>query len=158
MDPSKRFLTLVLAAGVIVLVAAIVVGERAGGRVFVAAQKEGSLETSPIVTPLPQSTADSNGYGPDWKRSQTLAAAVDPGFPDPRVPPVAPPTPAPEPKRTSTPRPDWTPNPKLPIWDQTPPPTPSASPEESATPAGSAQPSVSPSPSPGTKISATPQP
>ncbi len=34
MDPSKRFVTLVLAAGVLVLIAAIALGERMGNRVL----------------------------------------------------------------------------------------------------------------------------
>lgn len=157
MDPSKRFLTIVLAAGVVILLVAIFVGERMGGRVFVQAQRSGDVETQPVVTPLPQATP-ADGYGPDWKRTQTLAAAVDPGFPDPRVPPVAPPTPLPAPRETPTPRPAWTPNPKIPIWDQTPPPRATASPASEASGQPTGEPSVSPSPIPGTKSTSTPQP
>lgn len=137
MDPSKRFITLVLAAGVAVLLTAILIGEQMGSRVLVAAANStGNAET--IVTPLPSDSGSSNGpYGPDWKHSQTLAAAPDPGFPDPRVPPQPLPTPLP---RTPTPSP--TPRPHdLPIWDQTFTPSPSPS-------GGSTSPSTSPSPTP----------
>jgi hypothetical protein len=155
MDPSKRFLTVVLAAGVIVLVAAIFIGERAGSGVFVAEQSSGNLETSPIITPVPQATGMTDGYGPDWKRSQTLAAAPDPGFPDPRVPPVPLPTAPPTPKPTPEAKPRWTPNPNLPVWvKQTPPPDEASA---SPSPAASPQASASPSAPPRTKVTPTPR-
>ncbi len=146
MDPSKRFLTVVLAAGVVVLISAIAIGERMGTRVFVAQSNSGSVETQVLVTPLPQRTPDNGGYGPDWKRSQTLTAAPDPHFPDPRVPPVPLPTARPQSKATATPTPAWTPNPKIPIWDQTPPPSPSASPSASPSPAATLNPNITPAP------------
>ena len=154
MDPSKRFVTLVLAAGVLVLLIAIAIGQRMGTRVLVQANNSGNLDATPIVTPLAPSTPSA--YGPDWKRSTTLAAAVDPGFPDPRVPPKPLPTPEPTPKATPTPK--WTPNPKIPIWDQTALPSPSESPSASPEGQGSPGPSVSPSASPGTTAEVTPQP
>ncbi len=120
MDPSKRFITLVLAAGVAVLLAAILIGEQMGSRVLVAAASA-SGPTAAIVTAVPSSSAGP--FGPDWKRSQTLSAPVDPGFPDPRVPPRPLPTLLP----TPTPRPTATRNANLPIWDQTPLPTGEAS-------------------------------
>jgi hypothetical protein len=119
----------VLAAGVVVLLVAIAIGERMGDRVLVAAVDSGGSNAQVIVTPVPPS-ATSAPYNADWRASQTLAAAPDPGFPDPRVPPRPLPTPIPEP--TATPTPKWTPNPNIPIWDQTPP--------GSATPKPSAQP------------------
>jgi hypothetical protein len=133
MDSTKRFVTLVLAAGAIVLVAAIALGERMGDRVLVEATDSGSSAQSPLVTPLPESTA-TGPYGPDWKSTQPLAAAADPRFPDPRVPPKPLPTLPPTPKATATPK--WTPNPNVPIWDQTPPgsSSPSAPPSPSASP------------------------
>jgi hypothetical protein len=141
MDSSKRFVTVVLAAGVVVLLAAIVLGERMGDRVMVEAADSGSLGTTPIVTPVPSPT--SGPYGPDWKRTQALAAAPDPEFPDPRIPPKPLPTLAPSP--TPSPTPKWTPNPNIPIWDQTPPP--SGQPSPSPTPMGPG-PSLSPAPGP----------
>ena len=154
MDPSKRFVTIVLAAGVLVLLIAIAIGQRMGTRVLVQATDSHTTDATPIITPMPQPTAPN--YGPDWKRSQTLAAAVDPGFPDPRIPPKPLPTPEPTPK--PTPKPKWTPNPNLPIWDQTAFPKESPSPSES--PGGSVSPSASASPgaSPGTTAEASPQP
>jgi hypothetical protein len=145
MDPTKRRLTAVLAAGVVVLLAAILIGEHMGDSVIVEAVDAGKLSQTLLVTPVPQSS--SAPYGPDWKRSQMLAAAPDPNFPDPRIPPKPLPTLQPSPTPAVTPT--WTPNPHIPIWDQTPPPSPSASP---ATEGGAAadpspadpEPSVSP--------------
>lgn len=153
MDPSKRFITTVLATGALVLLAAIFIGERMGSRVFVQIPDSGSVGNTEIVTPLPASTP-GDGYGPDWKRSQTLTAAGDPGFPDPRVPPVPLPTPVPTPKQLRTPHPRWTPNPNLPIWDQTSPP--SVSPSPSASPPAS--PGVPAKASPGSTASAKASP
>ncbi len=130
MDSSKRFITAVLAAGLVVLLVAIVAGERMGDQVMVQAADEGSTAQTPLITPLPESTA-TGSYGPDWKRNQALAAAPDPRFPDPRVPPKPLPTAPPTPKPTPTPK--WTPNPNLPIWDQTALPSTSPSPPDSTT-------------------------
>lgn len=154
MDPSKRFVTIVLAAGVLVLLIAIAIGQRMGTRVLVQASNSGNLDATPIVTPIPATT--SGPYGPDWKRSQTLSAAVDPGFPDPRVPPK--PLPTPEPVATPRPHPKWTPNPNLPIWDQTALPSPSGSPSASPSEEPSPSASVSPAASPGTAAKASAQP
>jgi hypothetical protein len=132
MDPSKRFVTAVLALGVAVLLGAIALGERMGEGVLTQAVDNGVSAQTPLVTPLPESTA-TGAYGPDWKSNQALAAAPDPHFPDPRIPPkplptLATPTPSPRPKPT------WTPNANLnvPVWDQTPPPpaSPTASPTD----------------------------
>jgi hypothetical protein len=141
MDPSKRFVTLILAAGVVVLLLAIAIGERMGDRVLVQAATDASGpagNTLPVVTPVPQ--ASSAAYGPDWKRSQALTAAPDPRFPDPRVPPVPLPTPlaTPKPKPTATPTPDV----DLPVMDATASPTPA--PEATATPLQLATPAPSP--------------
>jgi hypothetical protein len=158
MDPSKRFVTIVLAVGVLVLLAAIAIGQRMGTRVLVQATNSGNLDSTPIVTPLPAQTPVN--YGPNWKREQTLSGAVDPAFPDPRIPPkplpTLEPTPTPNPQKT----PKWTPNPNIPIWDQTPPSSGSPSPSPSAvTPSLSPpQASVSPGESPGTKATPTPLP
>ena len=159
MDPSKRFVTIVLAIGVLVLLAAIAIGQRMGTRVLVQATNSGNLQSMPIVTPLPAQTPVD--YGPNWKREQALSAALDPNFPDPRIPPkplpTLEPTPTPNPQKT----PKWTPNPKIPLWDQTPPasgsPSVSPSPPEFSPPP---QASVSPTASAATKaaVGATPTP
>jgi len=132
LDPSKRFLTLVLALGTAVLLLAIVIGEGMGDKVLGTATERrlGGLP-SVVVTPAPSQT--SGPYGPDWKRSQSLASAPDPGFPDPRVPPQ--PLPTPPPRPTPAPagaRPTPTYNPAVPVWRQKPLPTvsPSATPAE----------------------------
>ena len=130
MDPSKRIVTIVLAAGVAVLLVAILLGEQMGSRVLVAAANSDS-GGQVIVTPLPTDSTGGNAlYGPDWKRSQTLAAAPDPGFPDPRVPPKPLPTPPPTPKPSNGP----THNPNLPIWDYTFAPSPTPQPTDSPSP------------------------
>lgn len=118
LDPSKRFLTLVLVAGTAVLLLAIGLGQRMGDSVLGAAteQRVGALPAI-IITPEPDQT--SGPFGPDWKRSQSLAAAPDPGFPDPRVPPQPLPTPIPRP--SATPKPEPTVNSNLPIWRQAKP-------------------------------------
>jgi hypothetical protein len=98
LDPSKRFITLVLALGVAVLVFAIAAGERAGDKVIGQVTEKRLDSIAPVsVTPEPHQTA-SGPYGPDWKRTTVMSAAEDPQFPDPRVPPLPPPTPPPPPK------------------------------------------------------------
>jgi|SRR5215469_869673 len=130
MDPSKRFITVILAAGVAVLLVAILIGEQMGSKVLVAAANSAGSEQT-IVTPLPSESAGPGGsYGPDWKRSQTLSAAPDPGFPDPRVPPKPLPTPPPAPSVKAAP----THNPNLPVWDYTF--APGKTPEPTPTPTG----------------------
>jgi hypothetical protein len=124
MHPSTRFPTILLAAGAVVLLLAVAVGERMGNRVIGQATEQTLQSVVPqAVTPAPDATP--RPYGPDWKRSQALSAAGDPHFPDPRVPPqplpTLPPTPKPRPIRTITPTP--TPNPNIPIWRQKPLPT-----------------------------------
>ncbi|MGZ3549166.1 MAG: hypothetical protein ACXWNZ_12730 [Vulcanimicrobiaceae bacterium] len=135
LDPSKRFVTLVLALGIVVLVAAILVGERMGDRVIGQVTEKRVASIAPVtVTPAPDQA--SGPYGPDWKRQQVLSAAADPAFPDPRVPPVPLPTVPPKPKTTPTPTPAAsatpTPNANLPIWRRLAP-LPTASPAESPT-------------------------
>jgi hypothetical protein len=146
LDPSNRFATLVLAAGALVLLAAIGIGQRMGDRVLGQATERALPSIAVVVTPEPY--ASSGPYGPDWKRSETLSAASDPRFPDPRVPPQPVPTPppaTPKPQAAATP----TINPNIPIWRQKPLPTatpyqpteePSESPAASASPIAQASP------------------
>ena len=143
MDPSNRFATVVLAAGAVVLLAAIGIGQRMGDRVLGQATEHSLPAVSAIVTPEPY--ASSGPYGPDWKRSETLSAPADPRFPDPRIPPQPLPTPPPA---TPTPAAEATPtyNPNLPVWRQKPLPT--ATPFPLATFAPSENPGASPAPSP----------
>jgi hypothetical protein len=138
LEPPNRFATVVLAAGSAVLLVAIGVGERMGDRVL--GQATGQGLQSVTVAASPAATASTGPFGPDWKRSDTLSAADDPRFPDPRVPPQPLPTPLPTPKTTATPYVPATPtpNPNIPIWRQKPLPT--------ATPVVPASASVSPSP------------
>lgn len=151
LDPSKRFITIVLALGIVVLVLGIALGERAGDRVIGQVTEKRLESIAPVtVTPAPQKTG-ANPYGPDWKRTDVMAAAPDPAFPDPRVPPVAPPTPTPEPTYTipptQAPTPTPTPNMNLPIWRRAAPmptQTPIGTGSPSAEPSGSPEPSASP--------------
>ncbi|HEY3676618.1 MAG TPA: hypothetical protein VGK84_11560 [Candidatus Tumulicola sp.] len=155
LSPEHRFPTLVLAIGTLVLLIAIAVGQRMGDRVLDQAAGANSQNSVASVTPEPTQSAGS--YGPDWKRSETLAGASDPRFPDPRVPPQPLPTPLPTPKATPTPvaspTPSETYNPNIPIWRQKPLPTATPSAETSAEPATSSSPGehsesrVTPSPS-----------
>lgn len=140
LDPENRFATLVLAAGAVVLLAAIGIGQRMGDRVLGQATEHALPSIAAVVTPEPY--ASSGPYGPDWKRSETLSAASDPRFPDPRIPPQPLPS---RPPATPTPASAATPtiNPNIPIWRQKPLPTatpylptvePSESPSSSASP------------------------
>lgn len=132
MRGSRRFPTIVLAAGAIVLLVAIAIGERMGDRVIGEATQETLQSVIPVaVTPSPG--AEMGPYGPDWKRSETLSVAGDPHFPDPRVPPQPLPTPQPTPKPKPTGPPTPTPNPNIPIWRQQPLPPPLSAPPEGAT-------------------------
>jgi hypothetical protein len=123
-----------------VLLAAIAIGQVMGYRVL-----DQSTELHPAVLPtvlITPEPLDSNGaaYGPGWQRSQTLSAAPDPGFPDPRVPPVPLPTLQPQPKPKPTPVPTATPNPNIPIWDRSPFPPPEATPAATVSPSPTTRP------------------
>ncbi|HEY5258204.1 MAG TPA: hypothetical protein VIJ12_07455 [Candidatus Baltobacteraceae bacterium] len=152
LDPSKRFATLVLAAGVLVLLLAIVLGESMGQNVLrnAVGQSEATVPVAITPNPAPSSAA----YGPNWTQPEALAAAPDPRFPDPRVPPAVVPTPRP----TPSPRPvvvvaTPTPNMAIPIWRRLAPlPTTAPSdqhlvPQSDVTPAPRPQDTV-PGPSP----------
>ncbi len=137
LDPSKRFITIVLALGVAVLISAIAVGERAGDKVIGQVTEKRLDSIAPVsVTPAPRQT-NSGPYGPDWKRTDVMSAAEDPRFPDPRVPPVplptVPPAPKLKPRPSSEPSPTPTPNLNIPIWRRAAP-LPTASPSASGTP------------------------
>jgi hypothetical protein len=152
--PENRFPTLVLAAGAVVLLISIAIGERMGTRVLGQATEQSAQALSAVqVTPQPEPEQTVGPFGPDWKRTQTLSAASDPGFPDPRVPPKPLPTAPPPPTPSPTPVPTATINPNIPIWRQQPLPTasPSESPAEGTSPEPSGPPpssaDVTPSPS-----------
>ena len=157
LDPSKRFLTVILALGVIVLIAAIAVGERAGDKVIGQVTEKRLNSIAPVsVTPAPRQT-NSGPYGPDWKRTDVMSAAEDPHFPDPRIPPVPPPTMPPPPKNTprptaAPPSPTPTPNLNIPIWRRAAPlPTPAGTgPPGTPVPGPSLQPNGEPQGEPTT--------
>jgi len=135
LDPTKRFLTVILALGILALIAGIALGERAGDRVIGQVTEKRLDSIAPVtVTPAPPQKSAAP-YGPNWKRTEVMAAATDPAFPDPRVPPAALPTPTPTPKYRPTPSPivlppvTPTPNLNLPIWRRNAPlPTPTPTP------------------------------
>lgn len=118
LEPSKRFFTGVLLLGALVLVTAVAIGSRMADRVLVQVTEHGNSGVpNTIVTPSPQATA-GGPMGPNWKKTQIMAAATDPAFPDPRVPPAPLPTrPTPMPEPTRGPR---TPPPPLPAATPTP--------------------------------------
>jgi hypothetical protein len=144
MNAPNRFATMILAAGVVVLLAAILLGEHMGDRVMTEATENDNLSQTPLITPVPQPT--DGPYGPDWKSTQTLAAAGDPHFPDPRIPPK--PLPTPERPPEPSPTPTWTPNPNLPIWDQTKIPSPTPATTTFSEESTQASPSPEPTPTP----------
>jgi hypothetical protein len=149
MDPSKRFATIVMALGIVVLVCAILIGERAGDRAIGQVTEKRLESVAPISVAPAAPDATVAPYGPDWKRTDVMAAAPDPGFPDPRVPPALPPPPTPIPRftpppfaaPTGAPAAKATPNLSLPIWRRSQPlPTGAPASAAPATPAGSPQP------------------
>ena len=152
LDPSKRFLTVVLLLGIAVLVTAISFGEHAGDRVIGQVTEKRLDSIAPVtVTPAPVEKSASP-YGPNWKRTEVMSAAEDPQFPDPRVPPLPLPTPPPPPKVRPTPKhivPSATPTPNLniPIWRRAAP-LPTATPAELTSPSEGTSPSPAPSNSP----------
>jgi len=146
MDPQKRRLSVILLAGAALLIVAIFVGKAMGDRVMTHVTEQGQtgVGSALLLSPAP-APSDVSPYGPNWKRTQVLAAATDPGFPDPRVPPAALPSAAPTPK--ATPRPKATAK-----------PTPVANPTFTVAPAPMPSPSPSGSPSPGASPAVTPSP
>ena len=150
-DPSKRFATTVMALGIVVLVAAIAIGERAGDRAIGQVTEKRLESIAPITVAPAAPDATVAPYGPNWKRTDVMAAAPDPGFSDPRVPSVAPPPPTPIPRFTPPPfvaptpvaGPKATPNLSIPVWRRTAP-LPTSAPTEPPTP----EPAASASPQP----------
>jgi hypothetical protein len=145
LEPQHRFPALVLIAGAAVLLGSIVLGERMGERVIGQATQR-TPQAIPLVTPEPYRTAGP--FGPGWADTETLSAAADPRFPDPRVPPKPLPTAPPPPTPAPTPAPPVA-NPNLPIWRQQPLPTMAPS-------SGHASPLASPASSPAAASVAAP--
>lgn|GEM_PF-952045 len=124
-DPKNRRLAITLIAAAVLLLLAIFIGKQMGDRVITKATEEGQTGVGNTLTFSPQPGATAAvPLGPNWKRTQVLAAAPDPGFPDPRVPPVPLPTPVPTPKPTEQPKYTATPVPTP--AEKTPAPTPMA--------------------------------
>ncbi|GAC1392263.1 MAG: hypothetical protein NVSMB31_10180 [Vulcanimicrobiaceae bacterium] len=124
-DPQKRTLSFTLLAAAALLLLAIVGGKSMGHRVIKKATEQGQTGVGNTLTFTPNPSAtESVPYGPNWKRTQVLAAAPDPGFPDPRVPPA--PLPTPQPTPVPTPKPKTTPTPVPEQSTQAPAPTPRA--------------------------------
>lgn len=144
-----------MALGIVVLVSAIAIGERAGDRVIGQVTEKRLESIAPVSVAPAAPDATVAPYGPDWKRTDVMAAAPDPGFPDPRVPAAELPPPAPLPKYTpprseATPfaQPKATPNLSLPIWRRAAP-LPTATPAATPEPLGSASPQPQQTSSPG---------
>ena len=121
-DPEKRRIGYILIGAAALLLLAILIGTRMGDRIITKSTEQGEtgVTSSLTFTPSPNAS-DPVPFGGNWKRTQVLAAAGDPGFPDPRVPPAPLPTPVPTPK--PTPRPVASPTP-----EPTPPSSPSPRP------------------------------
>jgi len=113
-------LSSILLVGAATLLVALAIGNGMGSRVV--SQVAGRIPqyaASPTPVPGPASTDAEAAVG--WKRTQVMAVATDPGFPDPRVTPPPPPpppprkaTPSPSPSPTSSPQGRYT-SPPLPI-------------------------------------------
>lgn len=87
----------VLIAGAIVLLIAIAIGNRMGNRVL--GQVSGHMRRSEPTPVIPQIGVKSDpATEVNWKHTQVMSVATDPGFPDPRITPPPPPPPrTPEP-------------------------------------------------------------
>lgn len=106
--PERRFLSGSLILGGLVLLIAILIGNRLGDRVLTQVAER----TQPVATlPTPYVMPSTTPEPPNWKTVKVVSVATDPHFPDPRVTPP-PPTPTPTPKRT--PRPSPSPSPANP--------------------------------------------
>lgn len=93
---SRKGLSTVLIFGSLVLVLAIVVGNKMGNRVLGQIGRHAEDNATPI--PIPTSSAsDTLASRALWKRRAVLSVATDPAFPDPRI--------TPEPAVPATPRP-----------------------------------------------------
>ncbi len=99
-------LSSVLIVGALVLVGAIVVGNSMGNSVL---GQIGSRPLASVPSPFVPTAAPSDAERgqANWKKTQVMAVATDPGFPDPRVTPEPPPpeTPRPRPRSTASPSP-----------------------------------------------------
>jgi hypothetical protein len=105
---DRGFLSGALVLGALVLLVAILIGNRLGDKVLTQVVER----TQPIATlptPFPQISATLAPA--TWKVVKVVSVATDPHFPDPRVTPP-PPTPTPTPKHTPTPRPSQEPSPE----------------------------------------------
>ena len=110
----------------VTLIVAIFVGERMGERVL---HQSTQTAVVPTLATAPPATPTLEALGPvrDWRKSQVVTVATDPGFPDPRLtkPPTPSPSPVPTPKPTPTPTPYEPPTPiPLPTESETPGATP----------------------------------
>jgi len=113
---SRYELSLILIAGSLMLLVAIVIGNSMGNKVLGQIASRASFATTPV--PIPTHSAGDEANQVLARRRQVLSVATDPGFPDPRVTPEPPPpeTPRPAPasaKPSPTPSDDdgGTPNP-----------------------------------------------
>jgi hypothetical protein len=126
--------SLMLVGGAVLLLIAIVIGQRLGDSVLRQVTEQRSEEAGPIMTPVPL-TSEEPGQARNWKREQVVSVATDPAFPDPRATPK--PTPRPVPTANPTIAPPTLPpveqsTPDKPVYTSPPLPLPIAShaPEE----------------------------
>jgi hypothetical protein len=146
---ARYELSLVLIAGSIVLLAAIVIGNNMGNRVLGQVASRVSADATPVPIPTP-SAADAGGQVLATRHS-VLSVATDPGFPDPRVTPEPPPpaTPKPSPKPSPTPTDD--------TGGDGDPPSPGPTPTYTSPPLAIPLESHSPDESPAPQDGASPQ-
>ncbi len=154
--------SITLIGGALLLLVAIVVGQRLGDRVLRTATEQRTTNSGLLMTPVPQAS-DDPFQARNWKREQVVSVATDPDFPDPRATPKPTPTPRPTPVPTIAP-PTATPTPEpavdqAPLYTSPPLPIPIAShaPEETETEPPDANgypqgiPPVTPEPKPSSK-------
>jgi len=88
-----------LIAGSIVLLAAIVLGNRIGSHTIFEATRDVQPQPTILVS-TPTSPPTASIIEREWKKTQIVRVAADPGFPDPHVSPAPTATPAPTPLST----------------------------------------------------------
>lgn len=150
-----RVLSYALIGGAIVLLLAILLGNRMGTHAIFDANRTKQPPVAVTIAPSSEPTTASL-VERLWKKEQIVRVAGDPGFPDPHVtpPPTATPRPT-APPPVDTPRPIITQNPSsnIPVWQQTYPPDAGPTPVGEGQPSGGASTDAAP-PEPSARPSA----
>jgi hypothetical protein len=120
-SPRRPGFSVVLILGAVVLLVAILVGQKVGDRVLLQTERRVPMAGANL-TPVPETNPTPEPPIKNWRRQQVVSVATDPAFPDPRV--TRPSTPRPTPTAAPTPQPTPTPELHTPSGTYTSPPLP----------------------------------